>query len=208
MSACDSKDSVYESNQHELETENAKLKAENEKLQSELADKVENDITVSETTENSDATEEPTIESQKDFFTSQVKPKVDEIIEEYNLIWDSLCAKSFTGISNGSMDLTKAYENFKVASVRYNRLYDQLSVPDKGLSNEYKKKVGSFSVDAEDSVGMRIEAINKTMKMIDNQTFKPSEISNIQEIVNGSTDLMKEGIVSIVEIQHGLVINK
>lgn len=145
------------------------------------------------------------LEEQSEFFSLVIYPEIENQIDEFHLIWDSLCVKSFDGVSNGDISLADAYGNFKVAEKRYERLYDTLStLPDNKLSKDNKAKFGAFRVDIEDSIALRLEVIKQSKKMIDKQNFKPSTINELQELIDDSNQLFYEGLLNLKDILSNL----
>lgn len=149
------------------------------------------------------------LDKQKEYYTEFTKPEIDFIIEEFDLVWDSLWSKTFTQISGGSMDLNEGYEKLNTAEKRYDRLYDRLNkVPDMGLDKERKKQIGSFSVEIQDSVGLRIEAIKKAKKMFDKGKLIPSTLAEIKEIIDGSDEYMQQAVLILAPIDKELSVEE
>jgi len=138
----------------------------------------------------------------KDFYVNDVKPEVDYIFDEIDLIWTSLWAKTFKGASDGSINALTGYNNMKTVEVRLDRLYEKISViPQDKLSKDQKKKIGSFRVELEDAVAFRMEAVKKAKKMFNKEDYSPSTLSEIESLIEQSEEYILNGMKEILELE-------
>ncbi|AZS15319.1 hypothetical protein EI981_13175 [Paenibacillus lutimineralis] len=169
----------------------------------------QNDSNSNTPTEDKAAEASIPLDKQKEYYTEFTKPEIDSVIDEFDLVWDSLWIKTFTEISDGSMDIYEGYEKLDTAEKRYDRLYDRLNkVPDKGLEKDRKKQIGSFSVEVQDSIGLRIEVIKKAKKMFDTGKIIPSTLAEIKQIIEGSDEYMQQAILILTSIDKELSIEQ
>ena len=206
MSACGSSSGANK----ELEADNKRLVAEAEELKKALAEKEVQETLKEEAdkvTQSVDEQNTPPTEAQKTYYIDSTKPGIDYVLDEYDLIWESLWTKTFTGLSDGSTSFVDGYAKLKTAQKRYDRLYEKIGeIPTGNLGKEQQKKVGSFSLEMEDSVGLRLEAITKAKKMLDKEDLSASTINEIQEIVEGADNflLQARSYISEVEKEFGI----
>lgn len=151
------------------------------------------------------AKDEKKEDSAKDYYVSNVKPAMDEYIEEYDRIWEELWAPTFNGIADESVDIYTAYDNMNSVESQYAKL--EMDIAGIKLDKEAQgkddyKKVGEMRSSFANGAAMRKKAAKQAKKMIDEGTFKPSEIDKIVDTVNLSDSNTIQAIAVRAELEN------
>lgn len=152
-------------------------------------------------------------ESAKDYYVSNVKPVMDEYIEEYDRIWEELWSPTFNGIGDGSVDIYTAYDNMNSVESQYAKL--EMDIAGIKLDKEAQgkadyKKAGEMRSSFANGAAMRKKAAKQAKKMIDEGAFKPSEIDKIVDTVNlsDSNTIQAIAVRAELESKYGLLDDK
>lgn len=165
---------------------------------------VESEETVEKPTEQTAIKEEPSVD-EVTYYQNQVSPALDKVQKEYDRIWNEQWLTTFNGVSDGSMDVYKAYKNMTFVETNYEVLKDEiekidgsdLSKGNKDLLESYKEKL----IEASDN---RALAAWSAAKMFDEGDFKPSKLDEIKSIVSAGDAEMMQAIINRLSIEDDL----
>ena len=142
-------------------------------------------------------------------YEKYTKPTIDNLLNEYDMIWSNLWSPAFTGLSNGSMSQYDAYQNIKSVEIRYENMYSAFNdIPTNKLSSADKKAVKSFISKMQDAAIRRQMAAGKAKKMIDKLDFTPSTMDKITSDINLADSYMLEALAEIVILENNYGIKR
>ncbi|MGE8079066.1 hypothetical protein [Peribacillus loiseleuriae] len=141
--------------------------------------------------------------SEKESYLNGTKPKIDQLIANYDLIWTDLWAPTFNGLSDGSVDQYGAYKQMKSIEIRYENLYKLFGdIPAGELNTSDKKAVDSFKSSMQKASLSRSSAAKKTWKMLDSGNFSPSTFEKIEADIKRADSQMISALAEIVVLEQ------
>lgn len=117
-----------------------------------------------------------------------------------------LWGATLNALSSGQIDRYKAFNNFKALSSAMKEHQSKLSrypIPSE-LSKEHQDAIKKSMENLSLWAYYRHDACDDMKDLLDNNSFKPSEIDKIKEKIDSGDKVMFGGLAGIIDIQHKL----
>jgi len=191
----------------ELSKEEEAAAIEAKKIEDEVAKKEEEEAAKKQKAEVAKKEKEAKAEAdkkaktaEKDHYTNEVLPKINDLISVYDKIWTDVWQPTFEGLGT-TVDVYTAYQNMGEVMSRYAALEKQISSLDgDGLSKENKELLDGFKSEFLNAATHRRTAGKQAQKMIDAGTFAPSELDKVMTTVGYSDSSSMMALVSKVSL--------
>lgn len=147
---------------------------------------------------------EEELAKQKEYFTANTQPAIDEWTKVYDSLWNDGWKPTFEAISNGSRDVYTAYANMKTLEEGYGTLSVSRSIPTEGLSKDHQKAVEEGMRQLAHAATARQMAAEKAMKMFDEGNLSPSQMDKITADVTAADSYLMDGVIKITTVKSEL----
>jgi len=140
--------------------------------------------------------------SAKEEFIQNVQPKVDDIINEYDRIWQTHWKETFSGLSDHSVSEVDAYQAMDDIIIEYDLLKNKINaieIPEKFTSSE-ENKLLIFKQDLQVSCEKRQEAALKTKDMITLNYYPASQTETVRSTVNTGDTYLLSAVNSYIKL--------
>lgn len=155
------------------------------------------------------ANAEKKLAAEKEYYLKEVKTKIDAQMGMYDNAWSTIWVPTFEGISDGSVDIYKAYENMKNLEQRYKTLESSFpAIPDEGLSKENKKQLNDFRSKMRFASMWRSKAAAKAKDMFNDGDFSPARLDEVKTDVGYSDNELLQAAVALTTLETALGIER
>lgn len=148
---------------------------------------------------------EKKLAAEKEYYMNEVKSKVDTQMGMYDEAWSTLWVPTFEGISDGTVDVYKAYENMKTLEQNYKTLESSFpAIPDEGLSKANKKQLDEFKSKMRFASMWRAEAASKAQAMFNDGDFSPASLDEVKKDVGFSDNELMQAAIALTTLETKL----
>ena len=149
-----------------------------------------------------DEPSEPAV-SADTLFEEEIQPQMDDIITEYDRIWNTHWKQAFAGNTSDSFTLSN---EMKEVQEQYDELIltiDEIDIPDE-FSHDQQKEVKEFKDYFILSSSHRQEAAEEAQLMFDDNNINEYTIGEIEDIVHKSDESLLQAITSYTLLKENL----
>lgn len=165
-------------------------------------------VNTSSNDDSNQVSETDKLEQQKEYYMNNTKPKIEELTNMYDKIWNEGWRPTFEALSNSNVDIYAAYNNLKIVRDTYRELSKSFdSIPVEGLSDEHQETLKKAFREFSGAAVSRQIAAEKALEMIDERNYAPSHVNRIQDNIEHGDQQMMSSVLAItaVEMELGII---